>query len=128
MLRKNFFPLFIILLLFYSGFGYSQPITWYRIWGLPGYERGEQGKRVCQTFDCGYAVLAEVSNISYEWFDLLKYDYLGNLQWVKLIIDSTSTSKLLIDMQQTSDSGFIFAGFTSGQGALLIKIDKFGNL
>jgi hypothetical protein len=119
----------IILLSAYSGIGYSQPVTWYRTWGLPGFNRGEEGKRVCQTYDGGYAVLCLVSRGGDTWFDLLKYDYLGNLQWVNVIIDSTVTNRQLCDMQQTSDSGFIFTGWLpAGQGALLVKTDKNGNL
>jgi hypothetical protein len=118
----------IILLSAYSIIGYSQPVTWYRTWGLPEALIQEQGKRVCQTFDGGYAVLSEVSYTN-DWFDILKYDYLGNLQWVKVIIDSTTAGRMLQDMQQTADSGFIFAGWLSaGQGALLVKTDKNGNL
>jgi hypothetical protein len=128
MLRKNFFPLFLIIL-FYSSFGNSQPITWYRTWGLPGYLRSEQGKRVCQTYDGGYAILADVSNGNSEWFNLLKYNSYGNLLWVNVIIDSNNYNRMLYDMQQTSDSGFIFAGWLNGpQGAFLVKTDKNGNL
>jgi hypothetical protein len=127
MFRKNFFFLFIIILLLYSASGKTQPITWYRTWGLPGTQIDEQGKRVCQTFDGGYAVLSMVSYFN-DWFDILKYDRFGNLLWVKIIIDSTTSGRMLYDMQQTSDSGFIFAGWlSSGQGALLIKTDKNGN-
>jgi hypothetical protein len=116
----------IILLFAYSGIGYSQPITWYKTWGLPGVLRGEQGIRVCQTFDGGYAVFTGVSNGGNDWYDLLEYDYLGNLQWVNVIIDSTNNIRVLNDMQQTADSGFIFAGYSTG--ALLVKTDKNGNL
>ena len=119
--------LFSIFYFLISVNGYSQPITWYRTWGLPGTQRSEQGIRVCQTFDGGYAILVNVSNVQNNaWYDLLKYDYLGNLQWINVIIDSTNYNRVLNDMQQTSDSGFIFAGYSTG--ALLIKTDKNGNL
>jgi hypothetical protein len=118
--------LFSIFYFLISVNGYSQPITWYRIWGLPGYQRGEQGIRVCQTFDGGYAEMVDVSSYGNNWFDLLKYDYLGNIQWVKIIVDTTINIGNLLDMQQTSDSGFIFAGWT--YGARLIKINKYGDL
>ena len=126
MLRKNFFPLFIIILLFYSGIGNSQPITWYRIWGYPGIRNIEFGKCICQTFDGGYVQLVSVQHSGNAWFELLKYDYLGNFQWVKSIIDSINYSRMIVDMKQTNDSSFIFAGFFSG--ALLIKLDKNGIL
>ena len=107
----------------YSIIGYSQQITWYRTWGI--YERGEQGKRVVQTFDGGYASMIMLGyGGPNAYFSILKYDYLGNLQWQKVIVDTTS--RMLYDMQQTSDSGFIFAGYT--YGALLIKTDRNGNL
>jgi hypothetical protein len=118
----------ILLLFVYSGIGISQPVTWYRTWGPQNTQIHAQGKRVCQTFDGGYAVLSLIS-YSNNWFNLLKYDSFGNIQWVKLIIDSTTSGRMISDMQQTSDSGFIFAGFLpAGQGALLIKTDKFGNI
>lgn len=101
----------------------SQPVTWNKTWGIPN--RVEEGKRVVQTFDGGYAVLTIVSyGGGNDYFNLIKYDYLGNLLWIKVIVDSTS--RMLWDMQQTSDSGFIFAGWSSG--ALLVKTDKNGNL
>jgi hypothetical protein len=131
MKNKHFLNNIIIILLLsaYSIIGYSQPVTWYRTWGLPGTQRGESGSRVCQSFDGGYAVLSIVSRGGDSWFDLLKYDYLGNLQWVNVIIDSTTTGRMLQDMQQTFDSGFIFAGWSSGSlGALLVKTDKNGNV
>lgn len=103
--------------------GYLQPVTWYKTWGL--YNRYEQGKRVVQTFDGGYSVLVETGNGSIAWNTLLKYNYVGNLLWSKTIIDSLS-GRMLYDMQQTSDSGFIFAGWS--YGALLIKTDNQGNL
>jgi hypothetical protein len=129
-MKKNFFLKIALILIFINSIiGYSQPITWYRTWGLPGYNRGEEGVRVCQTFDGGYAVLSLVGRGGDTWFDLLKYDYLGNLLWVNVIIDSTVTNRQLCDMQQTSDSGFIFTGWLpAGQGALLVKTDKNGNL
>lgn len=128
-LKYNLITINLITIFLLSVFVYSQPVTWYRTCGLPGYVRSEQGKRVCQTYEGGYTVLAGVSNGSYNWFDLLKYDGLGNLQWVKLITDSTSSGRQLMDMQQTSDSGFIFAGWLSdGQGAYLVKTDKNGNI
>ena len=102
---------------------YSQPVTWFRTWGIPN--RVEDGKRIVQTFDGGYAVLNIVSyGGGNDYFCLLKYNYLGNFLWSKIIIDTSS--RMLIDMQQTSDSGFIFAGYTSG--SLLVKTDKNGNL
>jgi|WetSurMetagenome_2_1015567.scaffolds.fasta_scaffold21649_2 hypothetical protein len=128
-MKTNFFlkSIIVIILLFINSIiGYSQPVTWYRTWGLPGVLRGEQGIRVCQTFDGGYTVFTGVSNGGNDWYDLLKYDYLGNLQWVNVIIDSTNNIRVLNDMQQTSDSGFIFSGYSSG--ALLVKTDKIGNL
>jgi len=121
-IMKIFLMFFIIYFLFFE-IGYSQPITWYKTWGL--YNRIEVGKRVVQTFEGGYAVLTliGITGSAYSYFDLLKYDNHGNLQWIKVIVDTTS--RMLIDMQQTSDSGFIFAGWS--YGALLIKTDKFGN-
>jgi hypothetical protein len=113
----------ILLLSAYSGIGISQPVTWYRTWGL--YNRYEQGNRVVQTFDGGYAVLVETGNQIISWNTLLKYSSIGNLLWTKTIIDSSS-ERFLVDMKQTNDSGFILSGWSSG--ALLVKTDNNGNL
>lgn len=131
MKNNHFLVNILTILLFFacSGIVYSQPVMWYRTWGLPGYNRGEEGKRVCQTFDGGYAVMSIVSRGGELWFDLLKYNKFGNLLWANVIIDSIVTNRQLADMQQTLDSGFIFAGFLpAGEGALLVKTDKFGIL
>ncbi|MFA5403805.1 MAG: T9SS type A sorting domain-containing protein [Ignavibacteria bacterium] len=128
-MKKNFFlkSIIVIILLFINSIiGYSQS-TWYRTWGIFG--NNETGKRVVQTFDGGYAVLTQVSkfNVSGTHYNLLKYDNAGNFLWSNLIADSIY--KTLWDMQQTKDSGFIFAGWcTYVYGALLIKTDKYGNL
>lgn len=133
-MKTNFFlkSIIVIILLFIgdltvnSIIGYSQSI-WYKTWGIFGND--ESGKRVVQTFDGGYAVLTQVSkfNVSGTHYDLLKYDNAGNFLWSNLIADSSD--KRLWDMQQTLDSGFIFAGWcTYVYGALLIKTDKYGNL
>jgi hypothetical protein len=127
-MRTNLFSsriiIVIILIFLNSIIGYSQSITWYRTWGLSS--RGERGQRVVQTYDGGYALLAEISLASKNgvYYSLLKYDSIGNLLWTNIIVDSSN--KQLWEMQQTNDSGFIFAGWSSG--ALLIKTDKNGNL
>lgn len=127
MRKTNFFlkSIIVIILLFINSIiGYSQSNIWFRTWGLQ--ERSEQGNRVVQTFDGGYAVLTQVALYGSlgTYYKLIKYDYLGNLLWINNIADSTN--KILWDMQQTLDSGFIFAGWSSG--ALLVKTDRFGNL
>lgn len=131
MRKQNFFlkSIIVIMLLFINSIiGYSQTNhIWYKTWGIFG--NNESGKKVVQTFDGGYAVLTQVSkfNVSGTYYDLLKYDNSGNFLWSNLIADSTD--KTLWDMQQTLDSGFIFAGWSVNIfGALLIKTDKNGNL
>jgi hypothetical protein len=122
-MKNNHFLINILAIILLSTFGYSQPVTWYRTWGL--YNRSEQSIRAVQTFDGGYASLVQVGyGGSNDFCYLLKYDGLGNFLWSKIIVDTTS--RMLYDMKQTSDSGFVFAGYTLG--ALLIKTDKNGNL
>jgi len=132
-MKKRIFQKNLLIAFIFFGYltvssiiGYSQSI-WYKTWGIFG--NNESGKRVVQTYDGGYAVLTQVSkfNVSGTHFDLLKYDNSGNFLWSNLIADSVD--KTLWDMQQTIDSGFIFAGWcTYVYGALLVKTDKNGNL
>jgi hypothetical protein len=117
--------IFAILMVFADSIiGYSQPV-WYKTFG--SWNAGEQGRRVIQTFDGGYLALIFQGNLGPDYYYLLKLDNSGNLLWRKLLADSSN--KDVYEFQQTSDSGFIFAGrcTTSPWGGLLIKTDKNGN-
>lgn len=87
---------------------------------------------VQQTLDGGYISAGytysyvTVSNYRGAW--LIKTDINGNEQWNKTFGDS---GEIAYSVQQTSDGGYIFVGYTSSPGAdmeaWLVKIDVNGN-
>lgn len=123
MRKQNFFlkSIIVIILLFINSIiGYSQSNTWYKTWGDP--DKNENGIKVIQSFDGGYVAIGHRETTFHETF-LIKYDYLGNFQWVKLLGDSTG--RMPYDIRQTRDSGFVITG--NSFGAFLAKTDKNGN-
>jgi len=88
---------------------------------------------VQQTSDGGYIVAAEILSFgagSYDIF-LIKTDANGNIQWAKTY--GGTGADIPISVQQTSDGGYIVAGFTDSFGAgerdiFLIKTDANGNI
>ena len=127
MRNKNFFPksiIVIILLFINSIIGYSQSV-WYKTFG--SWNECEQAQRVVQTYDGGYVILTLQRCTSPGYYNIFKLDNSGNLLWRKLLADSSN--KNILEMQQTSDSGFIFGGWCgySPYGGVLIKVNKNGN-
>jgi len=128
-MRKLFLKSNIVTILIFinSIIGYSQPSTWYRVYGYP--DITGEGRRVLQTFDGGFVALGyretgETGKSGISETFLIKYDFLGNFLWVKLIGDSTG--RMPSDFRQTKDSGFVITGHSFG--AFLAKTDKNGNL
>jgi len=108
----------------------SGNVQWAKTYGGTGDDRAYS---VQQTSDGGYIVAGYTYSLGAGGRDffLVKTDANGNLQWAKTYggtgIDST------ISVQQTSDGGYIVAGWTDSFGAgswdiLLIKTDANGNV
>ena len=88
---------------------------------------------VHQTFDGGYAIAGQTNSTTYSdnEFYIVKTDSAGNLQWSKMI--GGSGQEHGYDTKQTSDSGYVMVGNTSGFGSggndiYAVKLDSAGVL
>ena len=98
-----------------------------------GGSSSDYARSVQQTSDGGYIVAGYTRSFGagYEDVFLLKTDALGNLQWAKTF--GGSSYDWAYSVQQTSDGGYIVAGYTYSFGAggydvFLLKTDASGNL
>ena len=88
---------------------------------------------IIATYDGGYAVTGFKTCSSFGCLDffLLKLDSLGNVEWVRLY-DGFGFDDLPYSLIQTTDSGYVMAGYSStppnlGVNVRLLKVDKNGN-
>jgi hypothetical protein len=102
---------------------------WEKTYGGPGTEFGNSVK---QTSDGGFVVLGSTSSCTSCSHDvyLIKTDASGNVEWEKTYGGASIDGGYSVD--QTSDGGFIVAGYTYSFGAgiadvYLIKTDALGN-
>jgi hypothetical protein len=92
----------------------------------------DEAYSVQQTSDGGYIVAGYTTSFGagYEDIFLIKTDANGNVQWAKTY--GGTSGDLAYSVQQTSDGGYIVAGFTYSFGAdgdiFLIKTDANGNI
>ena len=105
-------------------------VTWQKTYG--GYAH-DVANSIQQTSDGGYIVAGKTNSFGAGSSDVwvLKLDKDGNIQWQKTYgghsIDEATS------IQQTSDGGYIVAGYTwsfgaGGGGVWVLKLDKDGNI
>jgi hypothetical protein len=98
-----------------------------------GGANADQARFVQQTSDGGYIVAGRTLSFGAGWFDffLIKTDAFGNVQWAKTYGGTNHDQAHFV--QQTSDGGYIVAGYTYSFGAgisdaFLIKTAANGNI
>jgi hypothetical protein len=108
----------------------SGNLKWTKTYGGTNWELAYS---VQQTSDGGYIVAGTTNSFGAGWGDifLIKTDANGNIQWAKTY-GGTYGDKAY-SVQQTSDGGYIVAGYTDSFGAgsgdiFLIKTDANGNI
>jgi len=106
-------------------------LIWAKIYG--GIFNIMDVSNVSQTSDGGYIVAGRIEATTATMFDvfLIKTDANGNIQWAKTYGGTNWDGAYSV--QQTSDGGYILAGYTNSFGAggydpFLIKTDANGNL
>lgn len=102
---------------------------WDRTFGDNG---TEVGYSVQQTSDGGYILAGNTNSYGSGGFDawLLKTDANGNEQWNRTF--GGLDNEIALSIQKTSDSGYVFAGYTKSYGAggkdvWVVKTDATGN-
>jgi len=112
-------------------FGTNSYADWEKIFGGEG--GNAFGRSVRQTTDGGYIIAGEKYSFGVSEWDvyLVKTDASGNLQWQKTF--GGADNDYGWSVQQTTDGGYIIAGYTYSSGAgscdiYLLKVDASGNL
>jgi uncharacterized delta-60 repeat protein len=107
----------------------SGNIQWSRAIGGTNYDRALS---IQQTSDGGYIVAGNTYSFGAGNSDFLiiKLDSSGNIQWSRAI--GGTNNDVAYSIQQTSDGGYIVAGWTASFGAggdaLIIKLNSSGNI
>ena len=108
--------------------GLKLSVEWEKTFGG---DSAEEAWAVQQTSDGGYIIVGTTYSFGNGKSDvyLIKIDARGNLEWQRTFGGSRSDCAYAV--QQTSDGGYIIAGWTQSFGwdkAYLIKVDANGNL
>ncbi|MDK2373161.1 MAG: hypothetical protein QI197_07285 [Candidatus Korarchaeota archaeon] len=122
-----------VLLLPVSAAMAAPPALWIKSYGTSGWERGMSA---APTRDNGYIVVGGYSstgNPADRDFLAIKLDSMGNVQWSKAY--DGGGEERAISVQQTSDGGYIVAGFRAGtsgdpttRDAWIMKLDQNGGV
>lgn len=104
-------------------------IVWQRTWGS-GFDQ-DLARGVIQTDDGGFAVTGSTSASGRNDALLLKYGPTGTFEFAKTF--GGEGGEQLNDLAQTTDRGYIAAGFTTGYGAgnndgLVLKFNSLGEI
>ncbi|MEM0232371.1 MAG: hypothetical protein QXG78_04640, partial [Candidatus Methanomethyliaceae archaeon] len=93
----------------------------------------DYGNFIQQTSDGGYIILAATTSYGAGGYDILviKLDNNGNISWAKTIGGANNDNTYNNGLYQTSDGGYIIAGYTYSYGTngdiFIIKLDSNGN-
>jgi hypothetical protein len=119
----------LVVLVFMAGQLFAQPAIFQRTYGGSGID---EGRCVRQTYDRGYILLGSTTSFGAGLSDiyLLKVDSVGNPQWGKTFGGSSIDKGYSLEI--TSDSGFIFCGYTNSFGSggydfYVVRTDSLGN-
>jgi len=120
-------PLSVSLVALFTNYAYAQVVKFAKTYGRTYWNWAYS---VQQTSDGGYIVAGETYSFGAGSTDILlfKTDANGNVIWTKTYGDEFPNGAYSV--QQTSDGGYIVAGYTDydGDKALLIKTDANGNV
>jgi hypothetical protein len=119
--------LIIVFVLFLAIPCWGQDIIWSRNYGGP---YGDEGVRLCETFDGGYIMVGNTESFGSEvQIYLVKTDSRGDTLWTRTF--GGNGLEYGNSVRQTTDGGFIIGGWTTsfGQGiqVYLVKTDAQGN-
>lgn len=98
-----------------------------------GGTNSDYGNFIKQTSDGGYILIANTASYGAGGYDILviKLDNNGNISWAKTIGGTNNDNTYNNGLYQTSDGGYIIAGYTYSYGTngdiFIIKLDSNGN-
>jgi uncharacterized repeat protein (TIGR01451 family) len=105
-------------------------VLWTKIYDpVPG-ATFQWGRKVLETTDGGFVIVASIYNNSIDYSMLIKTDADGNLQWTKEFNPNGIDVNTIFDLILTSDGGFAFSGQRPSfpDWGFLTKTDSNGNL